>query len=194
MNSNSVESTINDKIWITSRVRMISERKALNNNFWSLVILTYYSLITVVISVFSDFYQSYYSHFNDMVIAASIIVLVASLVVGGFRFEKTAALFRECYLSLEKLQSSDLPDKDKAEKYGDILSLYPNHSDDDYYDFVVYHTCFERKDIWNGSGKISCTWYMTLSFLKRRLFRTSFIAIAIIAPIIFIAAPMFGGL
>ncbi|WP_363230777.1 hypothetical protein [Mesorhizobium sp.] len=37
-------SHIQDKIWITSRIRMIAEKRLLKYNNWSLFVLAYYSV------------------------------------------------------------------------------------------------------------------------------------------------------
>jgi hypothetical protein len=59
-------STINDTIWITSRVRMIAERKALRNQNVSFLAVTYYSLFTVILSVFDDFYRNPYPALDEI--------------------------------------------------------------------------------------------------------------------------------
>ncbi|MER9797429.1 SLATT domain-containing protein [Mesorhizobium sp. M0142] len=91
------DGNVDDRIWITSRTRMISERKALRRQNYSYLLLTYYSLFVVVISAFSEYYRNYYKLFDSINISASVVVLAASLVVAGFRFEAAAMVFRDCY-------------------------------------------------------------------------------------------------
>lgn len=186
-------SPVDDRIWITSRVRMVTEKRAKRNNFLSLVLLTYYSLFAVMIAIFSDYYQDHYGHFGSISIAASVAVLVASLVVSGFGFERTAWLHRECYLSLQKLHGMKLPQDEKLSRYNDVLNLYPNQSVSDYYDFLVHHTLLESKKVWNDGVDVKYTKYMVVSFLVRKLFLSLFVIIAIGVPVLFFSIPIFSG-
>jgi hypothetical protein len=50
-----VMGNINDTIWITSRVRMIAERKAIENQNVSYLAVTYYSLFIIILSIFASY-------------------------------------------------------------------------------------------------------------------------------------------
>ncbi|MER9578890.1 SLATT domain-containing protein [Mesorhizobium sp. M0189] len=186
------DGNVDDRIWITSRTRMISERKALRRQNYSYLLLTYYSLFVVVISAFSEYYRNYYKLFDSINISASVVVLAASLVVAGFRFEAAAMVFRDCYLSLQKLHGENLPPEDKQMRYMDILSKFPNHSDRDYYDLLVNHTLLEGKKLRNGSVELSFTKFMVISFLCRSAFFYSVVILLFLLPVVFLFAPLLG--
>lgn len=191
MMEESTANNINDRIWITSRVRMIAESKALRNQKFSYISVTYYSLFTVILSVFSSYYMQTYPLLEQINLSASVVVLVASLVAGGFRFETSAAFYRECYLKLQKLHSENLPPSEKTQKYNEILWDYPNHSNNDYYDFLVGHICLERKNLKNGDYELKYTSYMLLSYCFRRIIYYGMLAALFIAPLLFLSAPLF---
>jgi hypothetical protein len=183
--------SIKDRIWLTSRARMISERKALRNQTCSYLAVTYYSLFVIIISLFSDYYRLFYGNFEEINISASVVVLAASLVAGGFRFETRAAAFRECYLRLQKLHGEEIPESDKEKSYMELLSAYPNHPTRDYYDFVLRLTLFEKKPLNNGDHALNWQNSMLASFLFRGAVFYASMIILFTAPIIFLTAPIY---
>lgn len=183
-------SNVDDRIWITSRVRMISERKALRNQNVSYLSVTYYSLFTVVISIFSKFYVQTYPLLEQINLSASVIVLVASLVAGGFRFESRANIFRECYLKLQKLESKNISEDERLKEYLEVLEIYPNHSEKDYYDLIVNHTYWEGKKLHIGDKSLVPTKYMWLSYIFRHFFYYAFVALLFLIPLVFLAWPL----
>ncbi|AYG68297.1 SLATT domain-containing protein [Rhizobium sp. CCGE531] len=181
---------INDRIWITSRVRMIAESKALRNQRFSYVSVTYYSLFTVILSVFSTYYTKSYPLLEQINLSSSVVVLVASLVAGGFRFEASASFYRECYLKLQRLHAEDLPLLDKSRQYDEILWDYPNHSKNDYYDFLVSQIWFEGNKLKNGDRELNYTYYMWFSYLYRRILYYGMLTALFLVPLLFLFAPL----
>ncbi|NEJ82435.1 SLATT domain-containing protein [Rhizobium leguminosarum] len=186
-------STINDTIWITSRVRMIAERKALRNQNISYLAVTYYSVFSVILSIFESFYSVPYPELGKLNLASSVVVLVASLAAGGFRMEARAASFRECYLKLQKLYDEDLPDQDKKLRYRDILLDFPNHSNHDYTDLLVNHMVLEGKELTNHGKPLKWTWFQFVSFFGRRILYWSIIAALFLVPVAFLVWPFLHG-
>lgn len=181
---------VQDKIWITSRIRMMAEKRLLKYNNWSLFLLAYYSVFTVVLSVFSDYFKSFYTYFDGIAVAASVAVLVASLVVGGFRFERTASLYRDCYLSLQRLYEDEGDGSSKQKPYADILVVCPNHSDGDYYDFLVTHIFLDGKKVSSAGEQVKCTKYMIFSFVWRRIVFWTLITLLVLIPLAFAVGPL----
>ncbi|WP_245496867.1 SLATT domain-containing protein [Rhizobium leguminosarum] len=186
-------SNVDDRIWITSRVRMIAERKAIRNQNFSYISVTYYSLFTVVLSVFSKFYVQTYPLLEEINLSASVVVLVASLVAGGFRFETRANIYRECYLKLQRLQSKALSVEDRLTEYLDILDIYPNHSEKDYYDLIINHTYWEGKKLKMGDNALVPTPFMWMSYTFRHIFYYACVLFLFVAPLIFLAWPLVPG-
>ena len=182
-------SYVQDKIWITSRVRMMAERRLLRYNNWSLFLLAYYSMFTVILSVFPEYFKSFYTFFDGITVAATVAVLVASLVVGGFRFEKTASLYRDCYLSLQRLYDDEGDGRSKQKGYADTLVVCPNHSNGDYHDFLFDHIVLEGKEVTSNGKQLSCTWYMKFAYFSRRVVFWTLIGMLILTPLAFAAWP-----
>lgn len=183
-------STVNDTIWITSRVRMIAERKALRNQNVSFLAVTYYSLFIVILSIFDDFYSKPYPALDEINLASSVVVLVASLVAAGFRLEARASSFRECYLKLQTLYDEELTDQEKRMKYREILVDFPNHTSRDYADLLVNHIAFEGKKLTSGSNELRYTLFMMASFIFRTMLYWGLLGILFIGPIFFLLWPL----
>lgn len=186
-------SNVDDRIWITSRVRMIAERKAILNQNVSYISVTYYSLFTVVLSIFSKFYKLTYPLLEEINLSASVVVLVASLVAGGFRFESRANIFRECYLKLQKLQSKNIDEDERFKEYIDILEIYPNHYQKDYYDLIVNHTYWEGKELSIGGNPLIPTRYMWISYIFRHTLYYFTVTLLFLVPLIFLTWPLICG-
>jgi uncharacterized membrane protein YjgN (DUF898 family) len=169
---------------------MIAERKAIRNQNFSYISVTYYSLFTVILSIFSKYYQATYPLLEQINLAASVVVLVASLVAGGFRFEASATVYRECYLKLQKLNDQTLPPGDKEDRYNEILWDHPNHSDKDYYDLIINHTYWEGKKLTNGEHKLVPTGYMWFSYIFRRISYYGVLTVLFVGPLVFLAVPL----
>lgn len=152
--------------------------------------LAYYSVFTVLLSVFPDYFKSFYTYFNGIAVAASVAVLVASLVVGGFRFERTASLYRDCYLSLQRLYDDEGDGRSKQKLYADTLVVCPNHSDGDYYDFLVTHIFLDGKNVSSAGEQVKCTRYMIFSFVWRRIVFWTLIALLVLIPLAFAVGPL----
>jgi hypothetical protein len=170
---------------------MISERKALRNQNVSYLLVTYYSLFTVILSVFADFYSQFYRLLDQIGLSASVVVLVASLVAGGFRFEARAYMFRECYLKLQKLEGKNIGDEEKLIEYLEIIDIYPNHAEKDYYDLIVSHTYWEGKNLTIGEKAIRPTVYIWASYVVRNFFYYVSVFLAFVVPVVFLVRPLF---
>ena len=169
---------------------MLAERKALRNQNVSFLAVTYYSLFSVLMSVFQDFYIKIYPALNNINLSASVVVLVASLVSAGFRLEAKASAFRECYLKLQSLHDDEMPEKEKRKKYREIMMDFPNHTPRDYSDLLVNHIMIEGKTLKNGEKEIRYTNYMLISFLFRFTFYWILIGFLFIAPLVFLIRPL----
>lgn len=172
---------------------MIAERKALRNQNISYLAITYYSVFSVILSIFESFYSVSYPELGKLNLASSVVVLVASLVAAGFRLEARAASFRECYLKLQKLYDEDLPDRDKKLRYRDILLDVPNHSNHDYTDLLVNHMVLEGKELTNHGKPLKWTWFQFFSFFSRRILYWSITSALFLVPVAFLVWPFLHG-
>lgn len=136
-----------EKIWITSKTRMNAERRLRRYDRLSHLLVSYYSLLLILLFVFSDEIFRDESLSQRVGLGLSIAVFVLTLILHGFHFGSTADKFRDCYLKLQKLLSQD---GDVSDQYDDILQYYPNHEPRDYYDLIV-------RNWLDGSGIIQST-------------------------------------
>lgn len=135
-------------IWITSRTRMESHARFKSYDLLSHIVLTFYSVILLAFSVFSEHVAetSLGPYTSEVSIVFSLSVLCASLVIWGLKFGKTADEHRECYLALQRLYDDQTLRCDRA-NYHAILDRYPNQSDFDYETMLYRNVWYRRKKI-----------------------------------------------
>lgn len=192
MNAHIGVAATSQNIWLTARVRMISERKARRRSATSLIILTYYSLLSVTIGIFSEFYKHHYSYLDQIGVTFSVVVLASSLVIAGFRFDQAAEDYRSCYLKLQKLNSSGLPPDQIEAKYTNILGRYPNHTTADWNDLIVYSKFLYKSTLKNNAGNIDCSFLLIADFIARKFSTLLILAILILSPIFILTWPLIG--
>ena len=126
-----------NKIWITYKVRIISERRYRKYSLWTHSLISWYSMWLILLSLFSGTSSGVIPYYEQLLVAFSIAVFSLSLILYGFRFSETANQFRDCYLQLQSLYSRASKTDDLATAYHDLLRPYPNHLSRDYEDLVV---------------------------------------------------------
>lgn len=173
---------LNDKIWITAKTRMISEKRSLRYNFALNFSVSYYSVFLIVFSIFSEFYKLHFYYYDQFGISASVVILAASLISGGFHFESRAASYRSCYLELQKLYDDPVGEGEKRKRYGEILDKYENHSMSDYYGFVIRSIIFEGKEIESGGKPILATKWIFFVYFSRLSMLFVLVLILLIVP------------
>ena len=179
-------SDIQTKIWITSKVRMLSEMRYRSYGLASHILLAYYASWLILFSLFSDNSSPQVPAYNKLVIAFSVVILALSLVLYGFKFAEVADKFRECYLRLQRLYSASYDPKQFAENYHEILLAYPNHASRDYHDFIVQQANLKDTPVSAANGSaIYPSRYMVATYWLRRVgFYTATYAIPLIIPLV----------
>ena len=160
MNTTDDISKIKNRIWITAKSRIYSEKRFRRYDVASHLLLVLLSLTVITITLL-DASHSSQEQIDTYTIIFSVFILVASIVVFGFRFGETAALHRECYLRLQQLYDS----REKADEvercYHEILAAYPNHTDFDYDCLVLGRTFGQDGGMSKPDGSsVSWTWGM----------------------------------
>lgn len=173
-----------DRIYITYKTRMMSESRLRSSAYYSNVMIVWYSLALIVISLIDLSGKFIVSNFSMISAAVSIAVFAMSLFIYGERYSERADQFRSCYLKLQALHASALSDNEKAERYSEILEFYPNHSDSDY-DEMLFDAWIRGQSLSNSSGPIKITLLKIVEVGVKRLLRCSSIIAFTLLPLIF---------
>lgn len=130
---------LSDKIWVTRKVRINTEKRLLKNAFLSQVLMIVYSSILVFSAVWNLVHPN-----NDIAflfVCGSIAVLILSIYLSSHKFIERSLSIRNCYVQLDKIYnnvkraegSQDLKMIENCETiYSDILLSVENHSSYDY--------------------------------------------------------------
>jgi hypothetical protein len=172
-------------IWFTYKDRVYAEQRFRFYAVTGHLLITWYSFLLIILSVFEDKVNGYLHHdiVDTIAIILSILLFGASLIFYGFKFEEKAASFRECYLALQKITQGQASPATKMREYHKILAHYPNHHDRDHNRFV-----FERwqagKTLRDAEGDIPVTWSLILGGYFRLISKWLAVTIAIAWPLI----------
>lgn len=155
-----------ERIYITYKARIVAESRMLRLAFWSQVLVAWYSIAIIVVSL-ADISTVYKVTDGGVATTSlSILVLTASVFFYSQRFEIRAAGFRECYLKLRELYDSDESPEIVLKKYHDVLNAFENHSNFDY-DSVLLASRVSKKKLQDANGDIDFGgWAMTLHIAK----------------------------
>lgn len=173
-------------IWLTSKARMEAEKRLKLYDLTSHLVLIWYSLWLLCLSVFAKTFEPYVGDvgISELSIFLSACVLVFSMTTWGFKFGSESSLHRDCYLELDELLSNDIEAEEKQKKYAAILKKYPNHNTYDM-DSVLYHRIVAKgENLRNREGAINFTRQAQLGFWLRRLKGQIFGAVVFLLPLI----------
>lgn len=130
---------LSNKIWITRKSRIYTEKRLLHNEKISYILMIWYSLFLVFLSIWNLNKNNY--SINIFLLSASIAVLVSSVFLYSQRFSERAMQIRQCYIKLDELASRAMraeENKDIAllenihNEYSAVLLNVENHIDYDY--------------------------------------------------------------
>jgi hypothetical protein len=130
---------LSDKIWVTRKTRIITEKRLQTCAIISEVFMIFFSLIMVFFSIWNFIHQN--GNINFLLICGSIGVLTVSIFLTSQRFNERALAMRNCYIRLDELyfktiniEETQNPNslQDLVTIYNDILLNIENHSDYDY--------------------------------------------------------------
>lgn len=138
-----------NKIWLTSKSRIYAEVRFRRYAFVAHIALAWYSLFLICLTIFGENVGLEAHVLSKLSIVLSVALLVGSVVLYGFGFEKTGAQHRECYLKLQRLLADDFEPNslEMKRKYSEILDTYPNHSSFDFQEMVFDRTVLGRQSL-----------------------------------------------
>lgn len=179
----------NDRVWVTKKIRMDAEaiRKKMNNHLQ--VLLTYYSVATLALSVIT--YKNSDENLDTWNLLITIFLLGIVIVVTNLNLDTKASEFKKSYILLDQLESkidklifdmkynSGKITFQKAndeflnikEEYSKILNETDNHSDFDYLSYRVSRV----------PEQLSCLEFM--SYYSKKFFYYIVVLIVFILPI-----------
>ena len=128
---------LEDKIWLTGRIRIEAEKRLLRISFHSRVLLLWYSAFGLGVAIYNLTVGMDAPMQSVSWLIYSALILAASALVQGFRVGERAEMMKQCYVQLQEL-SGDLTlggvsKKDAAARYIKILASFENHKTSDYY-------------------------------------------------------------
>lgn len=172
-------SNLEDKIWITGKTRIFSEKRYRLYDVTSHLCLTYMSFLMIVASVFSKEIAAVLPHFDKITITLALFLFTMSMVIYGFKFSLIANQHRDCYLKLQALEQNFGQLLDPGAAYQEILTGYPNHSSWDYESLILERSLFGNGVLKSGGEEIKWTYWILL----KKIFRlTVFLTLIIVPP------------
>lgn len=130
---------LSDKIWITRKTRIFTEKRLKKNTLFSELFIIVFSLLMVFFSIWNYIHAN--QNINFLLICGAIALLTVSIFLYSQRFSERAHAMRNCYISLDELyfkvskhERDPHPDvmDDYQKRYNDILINIENHSPYDY--------------------------------------------------------------
>ena len=128
--------SLSDSIWWTRKARIQTEKRLLFNAFQSQIILLWYSLFAVFVSVYYLKFNTTSEYSGVAWVVFSVMVLIISSFTSGLSFKERAALIKECYETLSGIYqkaSNTSTDTTIENEYEQVLSVCENHTDKDFY-------------------------------------------------------------
>lgn len=142
-------SGIDTVIWFTEKSRIFAERRYRSYEKISHFLISYYSLSIIVISIWDTRGIELFGDSGLTLISMSVVVFGLSILMYSQSFGAIADKHRECYLRLHKLNLIE-DEKEKENKYYDILDFYPNHLSSDYDSFVIEQKIKRNKTLYDS--------------------------------------------
>jgi hypothetical protein len=139
-------------IYLTYKTRMLSEAKCKFRSRFANILVAWYSLWLIALSIIDLKSAEGQGHALFLVII-SVFVFALSLIVPALGLDEKAVRHRECYLRLQRLKAEDIDNQTKVQKYYDILEGYPNHPDADW-DEMLVKSAMRGQTLQNTAGDI----------------------------------------
>ncbi|WP_226019823.1 SLATT domain-containing protein [Novosphingobium sp. FKTRR1] len=180
-----------ENIYLTSKSRMESEKRLRRDGKYCNMMITWYSLLLIVSSIF-DFSGIYkVKYFGVLSICCSVCVLIISLYLQGERHQERAERFKESYVKLQKIYwSHELSNNQKICAYDDLMLNCENHSDVDYSNAIL--TAWKNgKALENSTGNLKINFIIAAEALfSKFVFWAFLLAIAIAPVLVFLNLPL----
>lgn len=178
----------NDKVWKTKKSRTNTSERLKQNDFISQLLITYYSLLIIIISIIDI--SNTESNFGTLTLILSILILVVSVFVFSMSFKERSLKLQNSYIKMDKLwidmESKENKGEDISElkiEYSNLLECSENHSECDY--LKVLHSVRNNKNSNNEPfTKMNMVEFYWCKFKRFFLISILFLIPIILLPII----------
>ncbi|HIP28814.1 MAG TPA: SLATT domain-containing protein [Sulfurovum sp.] len=123
----------NDRIWKTSKSRMNTADRLKNYDFYSQLLIVYYSLCLIVVTISDIYIEKFEASIPTLIL--SITILVISVYIYAMDFGKRAVKVQNTYVEMQRILNKTGKYKDTKnleEQYYNILDCSENHNTCDY--------------------------------------------------------------
>lgn len=137
--------SLSNKIWITRKSRIRAEDRLRKNDFLTQLLVNYYTLIVVGLSIWTLYDSSHAQLISVLLIIASVLLFGLSIFLTSRDFRGRSLAFKDCYIKLDELYNETellkaisvnlSPQKinELQKKYNDIIYSVENHTSIDYF-------------------------------------------------------------
>lgn len=139
----------NNKLWFTKKSRMEAESRVLRNDKISNIIINYYTLLVLSVSIYTMIWESQIGVVLTTIVSVGLFGI--SNYMNSMNYKENAFKYRESYLRLSKIETKldnlilKLTSREEKlsefnrikEEYDNILELSYNHSEIDYIVVVI---------------------------------------------------------
>ena len=150
-----MKTKLHDKIWLTRRARIQTEKRLLSNAFHSHLLLLWYSFSGVAVAIYFLTNSPDQSQ-NVIWVVFSVLILLMSSYIQGFSYKKRAAEVKLCYENLDKLyfkaENQQIAEESLHDEYLAILDSCENHTTADFHKAI----CVDYMSS-SGSGRENLT-------------------------------------
>ncbi|MEB8015679.1 SLATT domain-containing protein [Raoultella ornithinolytica] len=135
-----MNNNFSDKVWWTRKAKMKAERRLLNLDFYSQLLLLWYSSFLVCYSIYSLVKPPANDNEAVIMVALSVLILVLTLFINNMNYKGRAMLIKQCYEKLSVVYTASLSSATNTtldENYQSILALSENHLERDFIKAMV---------------------------------------------------------
>lgn len=133
-------SDFSDKIWWTRKAKIKAERRLLNFDHYSQLLLLWYSSFLVCYSIYTLVKPAQKVEEAAIMVSLSVLILVLTLFINNMNFKGRALLIKQCYERLSIIHTSSLSFSNLSEldkEYQAILGSSENHLEKDFIKAIV---------------------------------------------------------
>ncbi len=131
-----------DNIWITRKSRINASERLNSNDFWSQLLIAYYSICLIILTIIDM--ESESSNFTILSLVLSILILTTSIFVVSMNYKERSLILKTSYVKMAKLYSSVKNRENKnnhnytdlENQYNTIIEITENHSTYDYMELL----------------------------------------------------------